>query len=60
MDNFEAQMAYFRSVLSGKPEITQKLISDTVRNSPFPLSEKDQVRIIRLLETNFDITQKLV
>ena len=59
MDNFEAQMAYFRSVLSGEPEITQKLISDTVRNSPFPLSEKDQIRIIRLLETNFDITQKL-
>ena len=58
MDNFEAQMAYFRSVLSGKPEITQKLISDTVKNSPFPLSEENQIRIIWLLEANFDITQR--
>ena len=58
MDNFEAQMAYFRSRLSGELEVTQELISDTVRNSPFGLTEEDQTRIIRSLEANFNITQR--
>ena len=58
MDNYEAQMAYFRALLSGEPEITQELISDTVRNSGFPLSEEDQTKIIRSLEANFNITQR--
>ena len=58
MDNFEAQMAYFRSRLSGELEVTQELISDTVRNSPFGLTEDDQTRIIRSLEANFNITQR--
>ena len=58
MSDLQAELAYFRMVLSGLSPVTRELIRATVEGSPFKaLTVEARDSIVKELEASFDITQ---